>query len=106
MDKRFDIYTMTEEERQNPNLIKNKKEFQQTPVSIYYGSPKKELVDVCLTCKHILNCTERYQVKIDNMRLKQALNDKEIIEKLSEQEIEKVKKNVYIVVNCINKEVD
>lgn len=45
------IEMMTEEERQNPSLVRNREDFKSSSISVYYGSAKPELTHTCLTCK-------------------------------------------------------
>jgi hypothetical protein len=99
---------MTDEERVNPSLLKERKEVKENPISVYYGSAKKELQNVCETCKKRMTCKEGNEIKMQDNLLRSAANDKTAIhslfEEFPEDVIEKAKSNVFIVVNCIYKE--
>jgi hypothetical protein len=99
-----DMQVLTEEERQNAELIKQRQDYKSSPVSVYYGSDKDELDNVCLTCKKYLTCQDRIQAEEQGNMLRNAANIKKFTEKFSEEEIEKLKNNVFIIIKCINKE--
>lgn len=105
-----DIQVLTEEERQDSSLVKQRQDYKDSPVAVYYGSEKDELDNVCLTCKKYLNCKDRIDVQEQEELLISALNNPNMIKRLynnkdfSEKDIEKLKNNVFIIINCINKE--
>ncbi len=106
----FDIRMMTEEERQDPSLLKQRPEVQETPYAVYYGSEKKELEYVCKTCKNRHDCKAYEDAQIQQEFLRNAVKDKELINhiphKFSEEELEKLKHNVFIIVKCKFREVE
>lgn len=98
------IDMMTEEERQNPNLIKEREIFKQSPISVYYGSAKPELTHTCLTCKRHNRCEDAKNAEQQERWLRdnaEYLSDKA---GLNRKEIDKIKHNVFIIVSCIFKE--
>lgn len=105
------IAVLTKEERQNSSLVKEREEFKQGDVSIYFGSKKEGLNNVCLTCKKKSSCETFKEIKTMARKLKEnAFNpfiplkyDKE--EYSSEEEArEKIYHNVFIAINCKHKE--
>lgn len=98
------IQVMSDEERKNPKLIKERQDFKENPISIYYGSEKKDLVDVCANCKKRHKCNDYFNTKEQAMQLRRAADISELTMDLSPEEIEKLRSNVFIVVNCIYKE--
>lgn len=103
------IEMMTDEERNNPELLKERQGYKDNPVSIYYGSYKKEIVSACLDCKHKDSCAVSKEIAQMEIVLKDLANhpdqfaDK--VEDLPPEAIEKAKTNVFVIVNCIKKEV-
>lgn len=98
------IDMMTEEERQNPNLVKEREDFKQSPISVYYGSAKPELTHTCLTCKRHGKCEDARNAEQQERWLRdnaEYLSDKA---GLNRKEIDKIKHNVFIIVKCIFKE--
>ena len=106
----LNIGMLTEEEKINANLVKDRKDFKESPVSIYFGSKKEGLDDVCQTCSKCNTC--KMYKDILNMRhtILSTLKDESFIshikskENFTNKEIEKVKNNVYMAINCIFKE--
>lgn len=105
-----DIQVLTEEERQDSSLVKQRQDYKDSSVAVYYGSEKSELDNVCLTCKKYLNCKDRIDVQKQEELLASAINNPSMVKHLcnnkdfSEQDIEKIKNNVFIIINCVNKE--
>lgn len=99
-----DIATMTEEERQNPELLKQRKAYKETPIAVYYGSPKEGLTDVCLTCKKRSHCKYNFETKERGMQLRRAADVSEFTEGLTDKEILKIRMNILIIINCMFKE--
>ena len=100
------ISEMTEKERQNPSLLKDREEYQNSLISVYYGSAKKELVNVCLDCKRKDECKSYKDVRQEEYMLQVGLRSKQIMNEIniSEEERQKLMNNVFIVVNCKIKE--
>ena len=105
------IAVLTKEERQNSSLVKEREEFKQGDVSIYFGSKKEGLNNVCLSCKKKSFCKQNKEIKTMAKKLKEnAFNpfipleyDKK--EYSSEEEArEKIFNNVFIAINCKHKE--
>lgn len=98
------IETMTEEERNDPYLVKNRKEFKNSPISVYYGSAKPELAHVCLTCKKHGTCVNASDVERQGEWLKENVNNPFVTAGMNTEEIKKLKQNVFIIINCKFKE--
>lgn len=98
------LKVMSDEERNDPSLVKKREDFNNTQIAIYYGSAKSELAEACITCKRKNHCIHYFDAKEQNMQLKRSADISEFTEGLSPAEIEKIRNNVYIIVNCIFKE--
>ena len=98
------LQVLSEEERKNPGLVKQRQNFKESHVSIYYGSAKKELEDVCINCKKKNKCIDYFNIKEQEMQLRRAADISEITAGFSQKEIDKLKHNVFIAINCIYKE--
>lgn len=100
------ISTMTEKERQDPSLIKNREEYQNSMISVYYGSAKKELVNTCLDCKKKDTCKEYKDVRHKEYMLQVGLHSPQIVKQmnLTEKDRQKLINNVFMIVNCKIKE--
>ena len=100
----IDIKMMTEEERQDPSLLKQRPEVQETPYAVYYGSEKKELEYVCKTCKNRNDCGAYEDAQRQQEFLRDVVKNEELINniphKFSKEELEKLKNNVFIIVKC------
>lgn len=96
--------TLTEEERNNPELIRNRKEYKDAPVSVYYGSEKEGLINTCLDCKKRNVCKQHFDAEWQQKWLRKCASDAKATVGLTKEEIEKLKTNVFIIVNCVNKE--
>ena len=103
------VEMMTDEERNNPELLKERQGYKDSPVSVYYGSYKKGIVSACLDCKHKDNCTVSKEVARTEIVLKDLANHPDQFadkfEDLPPEAIEKAKTNIFVIVNCIKKEV-
>lgn len=95
---------LTEEEKQNPELIKKNELYGKSPISVYYGSAKEGIVDTCLTCKKQKSCKEHREVVYRAIMLKNYSKDPKYTVGFTEEEAVKLQNNVFIVINCINKE--
>ena len=106
----FKIDMMTDEERKDPNLIKHREGYKNTPVSVYYGSPKKELEDVCLDCKKNKNCEQYKDIIFKRRFISTIIKDERMSKEfqlqnnMTDADIEKIRGNVFIVINCIERE--
>lgn len=98
------IEMMTEEERQNPSLVKNREDYKNSPISVYYGSAKPELAHVCLTCKKHGTCADALGVERQGEWLKENVNNPFVTASMNTEEIKKLKQNVFIIINCKFKE--
>lgn len=100
------ISTMTEKERQDPSLIKNREDYQNSMISVYYGSAKKELVNTCLDCKKKGTCKEYKDIREKEYMLQVGLHNPQMVKEmnLTEQDRQKLLNNVFMIVNCKIKE--
>ena len=100
------ISTMTEKERQDPSLLKNREEYQNSMISVYYGSAKKELVNTCLDCRKKDTCSEYKDIRYKEYMLQVGLHNPQIVKEtnITEQERQKLLNNVFMIVNCKIKE--
>ena len=98
------IEMMTEEERQDPSLVKNREDFKSSPISVYYGSAKPELTHTCLTCKKHGICVDALDAEQQERWLKEGANNPFITAGMNAEEVEKLKQNVFIIINCKFKE--
>lgn len=99
------ISMMTEEERQNPSLVKQRAEYNEAPISIYFGSHKDELVDVCLSCKKKDKCEDYKEITRQRQFLKDNAYNPFILVELGKEERDKMANNDYFAINCKEKEV-
>ncbi len=98
------IEMMTEEERQNPSLVKNREDYKNSPISVYYGSAKPELTHTCLNCKKHKFCVDARYAEQQDKWLRENANNPFITAGLDPVELEKFKHNVFIIINCKFKE--
>lgn len=106
----LNIGMLTEEERLDANLVKNRKDFKENPISIYFGSKKEGLDDVCETCSRSDICEMHKDIVNTRHKILSSLKDESFISQMKDEnnftnkELEKVKNNVYMAINCIFKE--
>jgi hypothetical protein len=98
------IEMMTEEERQDPSLVKNREDYKNSPISVYYGSAKPELTHTCLNCKKHGTCADALGVERQGKWLKENVNNPFVTAGMNTEEIKKLKQNVFIIINCKFKE--
>ena len=95
---------LTDEERNNPELIKERESYKDSPVSVYYGSKKEGMENACETCKKVSVCPNYKEVVYKETMLKEMTKNIKNIKGFTRDEVEKLKNNVFIVIKCIDKE--
>ena len=98
------IEMMTEEERQHPELVKNRDDYRNAPISVYYGSAKPELTHICLNCKKYGTCVDAQEAEQQEKWLRESACNPFITAGMNPEELEKLKHNVFIIINCKFKE--
>jgi hypothetical protein len=98
------VEVMTEEERNNPSLIKQRKDYISSPISVYYGSPKDEIKHVCVDCKKKNHCKECLEIEIQDRWLRENANNPFINVGLTSEQKKKMSGNVLVIAKCIFKE--
>lgn len=96
------IETLTDEEREDASLVKNRKDYQTSDVSVYFGSSKKELEEVCITCKKKDTCIQYIDTKYKEQMLRGEAYNPQI--NITQEEREKISNNVFIIIKCNHKE--
>lgn len=96
------IEMMTDAERADASLVKNRKDYQTSDISIYFGSSKKELEEVCITCKKKDKCIQYIDTKYKEQILRREAYNPNV--NISQADREKVSNNVFIIVKCNYKE--
>lgn len=96
------IEMMTDAERADASLVKNRKDYQTSDISVYFGSSKKELEEVCLTCKKKDECVQYLDTKYKEQILRREAYNPQI--EISQADREKISNNVFIIVKCNYKE--
>ena len=96
------IKIMTDTERTDASLVKNRKDYQTSDVSVYFGSPKKELEEVCITCKKKDECIQYIDTKYKEQILHREAYNPQI--DIPQVDREKISNNVFIIVKCNYKE--
>ena len=102
MLKRDVVTMLTDEERADVSLIKNRKEYQKSNISVYFGSPKKELEEVCITCKKKNKCKQYLDIKYKEQVAHRMAYSPHI--DISQAQREKIFHDVLIIVKCNYKE--
>lgn len=96
------IEMLTDEERADASLVKNRKDYQTSDVSVYFGSSKKELEEVCITCKKKDMCIQYLDTKYKEKMLRREAYNPQV--NITQEEREKISNNVFIIVKCNYKE--
>lgn len=102
--KDFTTEVLTDEQRQNPELMKNSDLYQKCDVSVYYGSMKDGIENVCLTCKKRIKCEDYYDIVTRQEHLRKATYNPKFAYGFKQEELEKLRNNVFIAIKCVNKE--
>ncbi len=110
----LNIVVLTEEERIDANLVKDRKDFKENPIPIYFGAKKEGLDDVCETCSKSDTCKMYKQIVDTRHKISSSLKNESFLNKMkkennfTDKELEKVKNkvknDVYMAINCIFKE--
>lgn len=100
------IQVFSDEERANPSKVFEREDLNSSEISVYYGSEKSDLVNVCDDCNKKQACKHYKEAVYNNFMLKTFLYNPKLIEKLgiSDKDREKLLNNVYIVIHCKIKE--
>ena len=101
------IKIFSDEERNNPSKVFEREDLNNSDISVYYGSEKSDLVNVCQDCNKKQVCIHYQETIYNNFVLKNTLHNPKIVEELgiSDKDREKLLNNVYIIIHCKIKEV-
>lgn len=96
-----DIKIMSDEEKRNPTLLFERDNYKDAPVC-YFGSKKSVLRNICLSCYKKDSCYQYKDITNKAELIKASVNNPDIGMSLTIEEKEKLRNNVFIVIECPN----
>lgn len=101
------IQIFSDEERANPSKVFEREDLNNSEISVYYGSEKSDLVNICNDCDKKQACKHYKEAVYNNFMLRTFLYNPKIVEDLgiSDKDRKKLLNNVYIIIHCKIKEV-